>query len=305
MSTTTLVRGRLGETVARPDGVPKVTGEFAYSSDLNVPGMLHGATLRSPHAHARILSIDIAAALKLPGVHAVLTHDDVPGAKTYGLEFPDQPVLAIDRVRYDGEAVAVVAAESLQQARDAVRAIAVEYEPLPPVDDMARALEMPPLHPDRPTMGHGYREDERPNVVRTRRIRHGDPEPRARSSCAASTRSASRIRPSSARSRASRCPTARAASTSTSPRSGCTSIATRSRPASACRPSRCASTWPAWAAPSAAARISRCRSTARCWRCTRAARCASSTGERSRSSGTSTGIPRACASSTARRATGA
>ena len=79
MSTTTLVRGRLGETVARPDGIPKVTGEFAYSSDLNVPGMLHGATLRSPHAHARILSIDIAAALKLPGVHAVLTHDDVKG----------------------------------------------------------------------------------------------------------------------------------------------------------------------------------------------------------------------------------
>ena len=138
--------------------------------------MLHGATLRSPHAHARILSIDIAAALKLPGVHAVLTHDDVPGAKTYGLEFPDQPVLAIDRVRYDGEAVAVVAAESLQQARDAVRAIAVEYEPLPPVDDMARALEMPPLHPDRPTMGHGYREDDRPNVVRSVVIRHGDPD---------------------------------------------------------------------------------------------------------------------------------
>ncbi|MDX6599243.1 MAG: hypothetical protein QOE87_3130, partial [Gaiellales bacterium] len=176
MSTTTQVRGRLGETVERPDGIPKVTGEFAYSSDLNVPGMLHGATLRSPHAHARILSIDLAAALELPGVHAVLTHDDVPGAKTYGLEFADQPVLAIDRVRYDGEPVAVVAAESLQQARDAVRAIAVEYEPLPPVDDMARALELPSLHPDRPTMGHGYREDERPNVVRSVVVRHGDPE---------------------------------------------------------------------------------------------------------------------------------
>ena len=176
MSTTQLVRGRIGESVERPDGVPKVTGEFAYSSDLRAPGMLHGATLRSPHAHARIVSVDIAAALKLPGVHAVLTHDDVRGAKTYGLEFADQPVLAIDRVRYDGEAVAIVAAESLQQARDAARAIAVEYEPLPPVDDMARALEMPPLHPDRPTMGHGYREDERPNVVRSVVIRHGDPD---------------------------------------------------------------------------------------------------------------------------------
>ena len=131
MSTTQLVRGRIGETVERHDGVPKVTGEFAYSSDLNVPGMLHGATLRSPHAHARILSIDISKAVALPGVHAVLTHADVPGAKTYGLEFADQPVLAIDRVRYDGEPVAVVAAQSLEHARQAVRAIAVEYEPLP------------------------------------------------------------------------------------------------------------------------------------------------------------------------------
>ena len=59
MSTTELVRGRIGETVERIDGIPKVTGEFAYSSDLNVPGMLHGATLRSPHAHARIVAIDI------------------------------------------------------------------------------------------------------------------------------------------------------------------------------------------------------------------------------------------------------
>ena len=87
--------------------------------------MLHGATLRSPHAHARIVSIDIAAALALPGVHAVLTHADVPGAKTYGLEFADQPVLAIDRVRYDGEPVAIVAAQSLEHARQAVAVIAV------------------------------------------------------------------------------------------------------------------------------------------------------------------------------------
>ena len=162
MSTTQLVRGRIGEIVERPDGVPKVSGEFAYSSDLSVPGMLHGATLRSPHAHARILSIDIAAALALPGVHAVLTHADVPGAKTYGLEFADQPVLASDRVRYEGEPVAIVAALSLEEARQAVRAIAVEYEPLPPVDDMTRATEMPPLHPDRPTMGHGYRTTHGP-----------------------------------------------------------------------------------------------------------------------------------------------
>ncbi len=109
-------------------------------------------------------------------VHAVLTHADVPGAKTYGLEFPDQPVLAIDRVRYHGEPVALVAAESPEQARLAAEAIHVVYEPLEPVAEMERATEMPPLHPDRPTMGHGYRDDPRPNVVRHVEIVRGDPD---------------------------------------------------------------------------------------------------------------------------------
>src|SRR4051812_31473009 len=79
--------GRIGDAITRADGVPKVKGEFAFSSDLVAPGMLWGHTVRSPHAHARILSIDISEALTLPGVHAVLTHDDVPGEKHYGLEF--------------------------------------------------------------------------------------------------------------------------------------------------------------------------------------------------------------------------
>ena len=105
-------------------------GEFAYSSDLHAAGMLWGHTLRSPHAHARIVEIDISPALTMPGVHAVLTHDDVPGEKTYGLEFPDQPVLAIDRVRYYGEPVALVAAEHPEQARRAAEAIVVDYEQL-------------------------------------------------------------------------------------------------------------------------------------------------------------------------------
>jgi len=122
--------GTVGEVVPRADGIPKVKGEFAYSSDLIAPGMLWGHTLRSPHAHARILSIDISEALSMPGVHAVLTHQDVPGEKHYGLEFPDQPVLAIDRVRYFGEPVAVVAAEHPEQARRAAGRIEVEYEPL-------------------------------------------------------------------------------------------------------------------------------------------------------------------------------
>src|SRR5262245_52921236 len=101
--------------------------------------MLWGHTVRSPHAHARILEIDTGPALGMAGVHAVLTHEDVPGRKTYGLEFPDQPVLAIDRVRYHGEPVALVAAEHPEQARRAAEAIRIEYEPLPPVDDMETA----------------------------------------------------------------------------------------------------------------------------------------------------------------------
>jgi CO/xanthine dehydrogenase Mo-binding subunit len=173
---TRLAVGRIGERVLRDDAVPKVTGEFEYASDLSAPGMLWGDTLRSPHAHACITGIDLGAALRVPGVHAVLTHADVPGAKLYGLEFADQPVLAIDRVRYVGEPVVVVAAEHPEQAREALAAVVVEYEALEPVLDMERALEQEPLHPDRPTMGHGYRDDPRPNVVRHMVIRHGDPE---------------------------------------------------------------------------------------------------------------------------------
>jgi CO/xanthine dehydrogenase Mo-binding subunit len=168
--------GRVGEVVPRVDGIPKVTGEFAYSSDLQAAGMLWGQTLRSPHAHARIVSIDVSGALGMPGVHAVLTHGDVPGAKHYGLEFADQPVLAFDRVRYFGEPVALVAAEHPEQARRASERIQVEYEPLEPIVDPERATEQEPLHPDRPTMGHGYRDDPRPNVVRSLVIRHGDPD---------------------------------------------------------------------------------------------------------------------------------
>ena len=128
MSTTTTitrtppVTGRVGESILRLDGPTKVKGEFAYASDLQVAGMLWGHTLRSPHAHARIVSIDTTEALTMAGVHAVLTHEDVPGQKTYGLEFADQPVLASDRVRYYGEAVALVAAEHPEQARRAAEA---------------------------------------------------------------------------------------------------------------------------------------------------------------------------------------
>ncbi len=172
----TLQVGKVGELVPRLDAPPKVKGEFAYASDLIVPGMLWGHTLRSPHPHARILAIDISEAVSMPGVHAVLTHEDVPGQKTYGLEFTDQPVLAIDRVLYHGEPVALVAAEHPEQARRAAERIRVSYEELEPVADMERALESTDLHPDKPTRGHGYLADDRPNVVRHMVIRHGDPD---------------------------------------------------------------------------------------------------------------------------------
>jgi CO/xanthine dehydrogenase Mo-binding subunit len=173
-----LRRGRALPATRRHDAIPKVKGDFAYSSDLHAAGMLWGQTVRSPHAHAGIVSVDVSEALAQPGVHAVLTHADVPGKKTYGLEFADQPVLAIDRVRYFGEPVAIVAAEEPEQARRAAAAVRVEYEPLEAVVDAERATEMEPLHPDRPTMAieHGYRDDPRPNVVRSIVVERGDPD---------------------------------------------------------------------------------------------------------------------------------
>jgi CO/xanthine dehydrogenase Mo-binding subunit len=171
-----LEHGRVAESIVRSDAVPKVEGEFAFSSDLEAPDMLWGHTVRSPHAHARVGAIDVSAALAMPGVHAVLTHADVPGAKTYGLEFRDQPVLAMDRVRYHGEPVALVAAESPEEARRAAARIDVAYEELTTISDPERAIEQEPLHSDQPTAGHGFRDDPRPNVVRSMVIRHGDPD---------------------------------------------------------------------------------------------------------------------------------
>jgi CO/xanthine dehydrogenase Mo-binding subunit len=159
------IRGGVGERLRRSDGRAKVTGQFAYASDLRAEGMLVGVTVRSPHASARILGIDTAAARALPGVRAVLTHADVPGAKCVGPgPHKDQPVLAFDRVRCHGEPVAVVAAEDLGTARRAAGLVDVQYEPLPVLSDPAAALapEAPRLHP------HG-------NELRTVRIVHGDP----------------------------------------------------------------------------------------------------------------------------------
>ena len=163
-----VVTGRVGETVRRPDAALKVKGEFPYSSDLQVEGMLWGATVRSPHPYARIVSIDVAEALASPGVHAALTHEDVPGRKVYGLEIPDQPVLAIDTVRYWGEAVALVAADHPEQARRAAHKVHVDYQVLVPLTDPELALT-----PDAPQLHPGG------NVTRQVKIRHGDQSVRA------------------------------------------------------------------------------------------------------------------------------
>jgi xanthine dehydrogenase D subunit len=163
-----IVAGRVGENVRRPDGTLKVRGDFPYSSDLQMDGMLWGATVRSPHPYARILSIDATEARAMPGVHAVLTHADVPGRKVYGLEIHDQPVLAFDVVRYWGEAVALVAAEHPEQARRAAQKVRVDYEVLEPLTDPERALtpDAPRLHPDG-------------NITRAIKIRTGDQQARA------------------------------------------------------------------------------------------------------------------------------
>ncbi|MFD0201527.1 MULTISPECIES: xanthine dehydrogenase family protein molybdopterin-binding subunit [Saccharothrix] len=144
---TSAVPGGIGFSPQRPDGNLKVRGEFAYASDLWHEDMIWGATLRSPHPYARILSIDLTEALRVPGVYAVLTHRDVPGQNRYGLEHKDQPVLAEDVVRYQGEPVALVGADHPETAQRAMKRIKVEYEVLTPVVDMETAVDDTPLHP--------------------------------------------------------------------------------------------------------------------------------------------------------------
>lgn len=152
----------IGGSVLRPDGPAKVKGEFAFSSDLFMAGMVWGKTVRSPHAAARIVRIDTSEAEKMDGVHAVVTQDNVWGSKTYGLEHHDQPVFASDTVRFHGEPIAAVAADHPDIAARACAAIVIEYEPLDPLTDPEAAITAAPIHPDG-------------NVFRHIRIKHGDP----------------------------------------------------------------------------------------------------------------------------------
>ena len=153
----------VGISATRPDGKEKARGDFLFSNDLSAEDMLWGQTLRSPYPSAKIRKIDFSQALAIEGVHAILTADDVPGENLFGLEHPDQPVLAFDMVRYVGEPVAIVAANHPEVAKDAVDAIYVDYEQLDPLVNSQEAIEAAPIHPEG-------------NVIRHLVINHGDPD---------------------------------------------------------------------------------------------------------------------------------
>ena len=137
----------VGTRAPRVDSVEKVTGGAVYGVDVQITGALHGAVLRSPYPHARIVSIDTTAAEAAPGVEVVVTGRDFP--LLFGAAIRDQPFLAIDRVRYVGEPVVAVAATSEAAAQEAVDLIKVDYEELPAVVDMRMALadDAPLVHP--------------------------------------------------------------------------------------------------------------------------------------------------------------
>ncbi|MEU3614845.1 molybdopterin cofactor-binding domain-containing protein [Streptomyces sp. NPDC006872] len=168
-------KGGIGESTLRPDGTLKVTGEFAYSSDMWHEDMLWGQILRSTVAHAEIVSIDTSEALATPGVHAVMTYDDLPtDVKNYGLEIQDTPVLAHGKVRHHGEPVAIVAADHPETARRAAAKIKVEYRELPVITDEASATA-----PDA-VLIHEGRDDHHighvahPNILHRQPIVRGD-----------------------------------------------------------------------------------------------------------------------------------
>jgi xanthine dehydrogenase D subunit len=155
----------VGKQITKPDAVDKATGQAKYYSDLHFDDMLYGRVLRANRPHALIKRIDTSRAQGLPGVVAVLTHKDVQGTNRYGIVTPDQPVLCEDKVRYEGDAVALVAAEDPETAERALGLIEVDYEPLPVVSDPIEAMK-----PDSP------RVHEAGNIYRHAHIRSGDAE---------------------------------------------------------------------------------------------------------------------------------
>ena len=157
----------IGKAVRRIDAPSKVSGRLKYAGDMTMPDMLHVQVLRSPHAHARIVSIDTSAAEAMEGVEGVITAADVPGEDGFGVFVNDQPIMARGKVRYVGEAVAAVAAEDLITAKRALAAIKVEYEQLTPVFDPEEAMR------EGAPVVHDYAPD---NVTKHIPIRVGDVE---------------------------------------------------------------------------------------------------------------------------------
>jgi CO/xanthine dehydrogenase Mo-binding subunit len=167
----------IGTRPARPDGLDKVTGRARFGADATMPGMLIGKVLRSPHPHARIRSIDVKAALKLPGVKAVVTRDDFP-EPTPDLRDVWRNVMAREKALYDGHTVAAVAATSNSVARKALSLIKVDYEILPHVTDVDEAMKpgAPVLHDDIFTNGVEPKPKKASNVVNRSEFGHGDVE---------------------------------------------------------------------------------------------------------------------------------
>ncbi len=175
----------VGTRPIRPDGADKVTGRAAFGADFNMPGQLVGKILRSPHAHAKIVSIDTRKARALPGVKAVVTGADFPnlasemhegGEAASNLRDLAMNVIARDKALYDGHAVAAVAATSSAIADEALRLITVTYEVLPHVIDVEAAMspDAPVLHAHLFTEGLEVRPTSASNVARRNQITRGD-----------------------------------------------------------------------------------------------------------------------------------
>jgi selenium-dependent xanthine dehydrogenase len=158
----------IGHSTPPPGVVDKVTGRAKYADDYTFEGMLHARTLRAKHPHARIMRIDTRQAGALPGVRAVLTYKDVPGENIHGLVYDDWPALAEDKVRYMGDPLAIVAAETPEVAAQTLELIEVDYEPLPAVTDPvgARSDDAPLVHEEWKTG----------NLLKHIKVRHSDVE---------------------------------------------------------------------------------------------------------------------------------
>jgi CO/xanthine dehydrogenase Mo-binding subunit len=170
----------IGTRPIRPDGVEKVTGRANFGADENLADMIYGKVVRSPHAHARIKSIDTSKAEAIPGVLAVITVKDFPDRSTFhaGLRAFTDNVIALDKVLYHGQSVAAVAAQSNYHAELAVAAVEVEYEVLESVTDVLKAMQpdAPVLHDDMFTQGLPETPDTASNVSKKMVITKGDVE---------------------------------------------------------------------------------------------------------------------------------